>query len=521
LYLDRCLLLPEKVWKIDDMTQLDAACYSLSLAGAKKLENDGFNKLKAVWTQDGEAVPFAVLDCFEQPLRGSGRLLLETRETLELLLSDGQVLTQSAKRSGDFVSDLCDGPVKDALADLSDLRILMSIGTGEIRLETLTLVDDVEKIQCRAHLRTLTTEEGGALLMTLRGVRGYDKALSVLRRKLVGLGACALGRGAVYLQLFPGQPGYQAKPKIDLTKDMVAVDAANDIIAAYIPVVRANEAGIIADHDSEFLHDYRIALRKIRSVTSLFKGIYKPDQTADLKARFSDLMSTTGRLRDLDVYLLEKQKFYDLLPQTLHGGLDMLFSRFAQERGEEQAKLALHLQSKSYEKEIAKLEKLFRRRKKLTRGPNAELSAGKYSSKLIWKRYRKVCETAAGIDTNTTDEEVHALRIHCKKLRYLMEFFAPLFPQGQVKSLVKPLKHLQDNLGLFNDYAVQQDSLAALLRQLGRGRQTGALELAQSIGALIAMLHLRQLEERAKVTESFAQFNSDHTRQTFRTLFKG
>lgn len=503
------------------MMQLEIAGYCLPPTATNDLEKADFGKLKAVRTQDAEAADVTVLDCFDQPLRQSNRLLIEVGDTLELLMSDGQILKQVARRTGNFVVDLSDGPVKEALANLSALRVLLPVGSGEMRQETLTLVDDVEKVQCRAQLRLLTTTAGGMLLVVLQGLRGYDKALAQLRKTIDSAGALPLGEVDVYAQLFPEHSRYRARPEITITPDMTAFDAANDIIAAYIPVARANESGVIADYDTEFLHDYRIALRKIRAVLSLFKGIYDFEQTDDLKARFSALMAVTGRVRDLDVYLLERQKYYDLLPQSLHAGLDTLFSRLASERTERQAKLADHLRSKSYHKEFARLAKLLGARKKLTRGPKAELSAKGYASALIWKRYQRVCKIASAIDADTTDAEVHALRIHCKKLRYLMEFFMPLFPQSGMKSLVKPLKRLQNNLGLFNDYAVQQDSLSVVLHQLDEPSQSSVLEMAQSIGALIAILHRRQMEERVRALDSFAQFDSPRTRETFRKLFKG
>lgn len=503
------------------MMQSEIAGYCLLPTASDDLEKADFGKLRAVRTQDGEAADFTVLDCFEQQLRQSGRLLLETGETLELVMADGQILKQSSQRTGNFVADLSDGPVKQALADLSALRSLLPLGSGKIRRETLTLIDDVEKVQCRARLWSLTTNDGGVLLAFLQGLRGYDKGFAQLRKALESADAVAFREGDVHIRLFPKYPRYRANPEIEITPEMTAFDAANNIIAAHIPVARANEFGITADHDTKFLHDYRISLRKIRAVLSLFKGIYSSEQTDDLKTRFSALMAVTGRLRDLDVYLLDQQKYYDLLPQSLHAGLDTLFSLFAKERLEKHAELADHLRSKGYVKEFAGLAKLFRTRNKLSRGPNADRSAKAYASELIWKRYRKVCKIASAIDANTADSEVHAMRIHSKKLRYLMEFFAPLFPQAKVKCLLKPLKQLQDNLGLFNDYAVQQDSLSVVLRELDDPSQPGGLEMAQSIGALIAMLHRQQIEERGRVLESFAQFDSPQTRKTFRKLFKG
>ena len=74
-----------------------------------------------------------VLDSFDQSLRRSGRLLLETGRSFELLRSDGRVLAQPAVRRGQFIADFQEGPVKQALADISPLRSLLAIGSGDMR----------------------------------------------------------------------------------------------------------------------------------------------------------------------------------------------------------------------------------------------------------------------------------------------------------------------------------------------------------------------------------------------------
>ena len=493
-------------------------CYSLPADAMDSVAGGSFGKLTPVLTWDDGTAEFRVLDCFDQSLRHSGRLLLEIGGSFELLLADGRVLSQSANRKGQFITDFQDGPVKYALTDLSPLRSLLPIGSGSLRRGTLALLDDDQKTHCRANLHVLTGD-AGIVLITLRGLRGYDRALTALRKQIETSGGTALDRGGLYADIFPAHIAYNAKPEIAIKPDDTTYDAASDIISTYLPVARANEAGIIADHDSEFLHDYRIALRKIRSVLSLFKKVYGPDQTADLKARFSDLMTPTGRLRDLDVYLLEKQHLYGLLPNTLHSGLDAMFKMFTAERKAAHAKLTDHLRSRHYETEIASLTKLFGKRKKLKSGPAANLAAQDYACTLIWKRYRKICKIGAAIDPEMPDAEVHALRIHCKKLRYLMEFFGPLFPKPAFKSLLRPLKHLQDNLGLFNDYSVQQISLQDFLGNASDKSNGSNLAVAQSVGALTAVLHQRQIAERAKIVESFAQFNGPEIQATFRDLF--
>ncbi|MEY8840906.1 CHAD domain-containing protein, partial [Cribrihabitans sp. XS_ASV171] len=241
---------------------------------------------------------------------------------------------------------------------------------------------------------------------------------------------------------------------------------------------------------------------KIRSVLSLFKEVFPEAETARYKAAFSDLMAPTGRLRDLDVYLLERETYFALLPESLHAGLAEMFGQFQMERDGAQRKLARRFRSKAYAAEIADIEALFAG-DDLPRGPRADLPAHDYASALIWKRYRKVCKIARAIDANTPEDEVHELRISCKKLRYLIEFFAPLFSNDDLAKVLKPLKKLQDNLGLFNDYSVQQDALRTFVETHKSRNRANDMEVAMAAGGLITVLHERQRVERARVAKRF------------------
>jgi CHAD domain-containing protein len=502
------------------MTVATCECYYLPTKTVVGLAKAPIGKLTPVLTLEDAATPITLLDCFDQPLRNSDRLLFKLGDRVDLLTPNGQIISQPTPTKVQFIAGLPNGPVKSALADISPLRSLLPIGSGTLRRGVLTLLDDEEKTHCRAHLRLFTCSGGKRMaLVNLQGIRGYAKSHAALRQHIEACGGIPLNIAGLSAEILPRQKAYTARPEISINADQTAFTTATNIIAGYIAVAEGNEAGIIADHDTEFLHDYRIALRKIRSVLSLFKGVYAEEQTAELKSRFADLMAATGRLRDLDVYLLEKQRYYDFLPKALHGGLDQIFAVFTKDRKVEHAKLAEILKSKGYIKEMSGLTKLFEKRKKLHSGPSANRGAHEFACTLIWKRYRTICKSAAHIRPETDDAEVHALRIHCKKLRYLMEFFASLFPTPAFKALLKPLKLLQDNLGLFNDFGVQQASLQDFLHKADRWPNGPNLEIAQTVGALTAVLHRRQSEERAKVVENFAQFNSTTMQTAFCDLF--
>ncbi|MBY6114781.1 CHAD domain-containing protein [Mameliella alba] len=465
---------------------------------------------------------FSLHDSFDTELAHGQRMLIASDGGLCLLDGRGREIHQETGAPG-FAADMPDGPVAQVLTKaVMALRSFLPLGNGELISQSLTLLDDEDKTRARCHLRVLRAAEGQQVsLVRLERLRGYDRDFERLEAHLAAASEIGpLTPRAAVETLFPRATAYEPKPTVDMGPDTPAFAASAAIIAAHLPVARANEDGIIADHDSEFLHDYRVALRKIRSVVSLFKGVYSHEQAEALKARFSALMAVTGRLRDLDVYLIERPHYLEMVPQDLRPGVDLLFDRFARQRRTAHRALCRHLQSDDYQAEFKALEKLFAKPgKRLEPGPEADHPGLDYAQRLIRKRYRKVRRIARAIDADTPDEEVHELRIQCKKLRYLMEFFAPLFGQGQMKPLIKSLKKLQDNLGTFNDCVVQQESLATVLANLRGADAATQMEIARSVGALTTVLHQRQDAERARVMATFAAFDSEETRAGFKALF--
>lgn len=494
------------------------ALYLLPAEGIAQLQGQECDGLRFVLTPDEAPRPPELLDDFDRSLAQSGRVLLAGPDRLELVGAGG-ILTQPADAAR-FPRDLAEGPVTAALSDLSPLRRLLPQAAGEVRSAMLTLLDDEGKTRARAALRLLGDGAGRDLaLAEPRGLRGYDDALEMLKDHLLAQGGVVADARLLRRHLLPADgPAYVAKPYVAIAPEDGAFDVATAIIRAHLPVARANEPGIIADLDTEFLHDYRVALRKIRSVLSLFKGVYSPDQTAALKARFSALMAPTGRLRDLDVYLIDRPALSALVPAPLQPGLQRMFALFEIERAEAQARLASHLTSEAYHHEMAGLGALFAAPDLIGRGPEADRPAQDMARRLIWKRYRQITRRGTAITADTPDAAVHALRIHCKKLRNLLEFLAPAFPEARLGAALRPLKRLQESLGLFNDYSVQQASLRAFVAGLDSG-VPDRLEIAQSIGALIAVLHDRQQAERGRIATGFEGFSDARTRDTYRDAF--
>ena len=151
--------------------------------------------------------------------------------------------------------------------------------------------------------------------------------------------------------------------------------------------------------------------------------------------------------------------------------------------------------------------------------PNATLPIDEVARRRIDKRYRKVIKDGNEILDHTQDELLHALRIDCKKLRYLMEFFASLFPKKEIDKLIGQLRVLQDDLGIFNDLSVQQAYLlhnAEVLPANDAQSKKGMV----AIGFLVDRLAREQQEMKPELAGIFAEFAAAPNRALFRQLFR-
>lgn len=469
--------------------------------------------------QDDESLVYQcdLLDSFDQSAKKQGHTILYFDQLMGLLSKNAQLITQPVAEPIYFVSELAPGPLKQALSYISPLRSLQVVESVKLQISSLKLLNDDQQTVVKAKVLKLINPHDPGLnycLLLPASVRGYNKAFNHFIKSIEQF---AVKGSSLYRQLIPGYLDYDPKPSLALTKQHSAAQAASQIIRSYLQVVRANEPGIIHDRDTEHLHDYRVALRKIRSVLSLFKGVYVPQQTRQLKAAFSELMADTSQLRDLDVYRLERSKFERWLPDAKQPGLEQLFTLIGSQRKKQHLALSVKLQSEQYTQQLIQLEQTFTDQKPLKPGPKADQTAIDYAKSQLWRRYQSVGKTAAKIDDSTTDETIHQLRRHCKKLRYLIEFFTPLLPQAEIKQLTKAMKKLQETLGHFNDYSVQLAFLEAILKQ--SGDEPSAAELKKSVKSLIKIIAVQQQQEREKIQANFSTFYSKQTRHLVRQLF--
>jgi CHAD domain-containing protein len=428
-----------------------------------------------------------------------------------------------------FVTDLPPGPLREALAPVIEHRALLPVLRVTCRVRPFELLDPSEKTVLRAELEEIRPERTGrrtaAWIRRLRvsPVRGYPEAFREVEALALGPLGLLPDAPPVYVQALESggrQPGdYNPRLDFDLAPDLRADAALQTVLRRLLDTVLANEDGVLRQVDTEFLHDLRVAVRRARSLLGQVKGVFPSRAVSVLRKDLGWLGSTTNLARDMDVYLLAFESYRADLPEPLRPHLDPLSAFLGEQRARAYLDLTAALDSTRHRRLLHRWRALVRRTPpKRPSAPRATRPIAQVARKRIWRAYRDVMRRGRAIGSGSPPGEMHELRIACKKLRYLMEFFRSLYPPEAIGQLIKALKAFQDNLGAFQDLQVQQQQLKGFERTMA---QEGGLprKTREAIDLLVEHLGERQGEVRREFRARFTEFAARETRETFRRLF--
>ena len=486
--------------------------------------------LREEWNVDihpQESQVLAFWDTFEWGLWFGGHVLYSSDGAYYLCACEGGWLgaVLCEERAGTmrrFWRDFETRAMRARLEGMLGLRGLAPVAEGTFSLRRCDVRNSAGKIVCRLEWSTVSAgkRRDDDLLHSCRVLPlfGYEAEAAGVVEHLVRRGARTSGDGPVEALLrhvgrVPRK--YTLRPVFGLEMDTPAREAVGRIVRAILEIAEHNVPGIVNDLDTEFLHDYRICLRKVRSVLSLVKDVYPAEETRRMRKILGDLARQTNRLRDLDVYLLARDEYLGLLPPVLRPALDSMFNDFSAERELEVRRATSKMRATPTRRLLREVKEYFSPETPHETSPAAGLPVSPLVFRCIYKRYLKIRGIAAGIGAETPDDTVHRLRIECKKLRYLMEFFAELFPKEEWEGMLRLLRRLQNRLGEFNDARVQQRSLMNYWER----KRSGA-KVALGVGGLVAILYRRQQQARCLIFEALEGFCGGSTAASFKHAFK-
>ena len=219
--------------------------------------------------------------------------------------------------------------------------------------------------------------------------------------------------------------------------------------------------------DIEGVHQLRVTLRRMRSALSLFRNALPKSGRGYWSGELRWVAGELGMARDLDVFISEGlSAVAGYLPLAGAPGLLQLAEQRRAQVYEQQVRVMLD--SERYQRFKQDFATWFDNKLWETDEPSKKQSKLlatdliQFARKLMDKQERKVLSAGSHVDRYNA-QQMHSLRIECKKLRYAAEFFSPLF-QG-MDDFIAQMKGLQDLLGLMNDVAVMRQLLDSLLEQ--------------------------------------------------------
>jgi len=225
--------------------------------------------------------------------------------------------------------------------------------------------------------------------------------------------------------------------------------------------IAANAHGLLADNDPEWVHQMRIGTRRLRAGLALVAP-FAPSAALDhVRAEAKWLAGVLGPARDWDVFVRETlpplAAAFARDPVTA-AGLRRLHARAESRRRAARAAARSAVGSPRFQRLLLAGGSLcaaarFGTPRPATDGqPDDALDdrAAGFAAALLARRRRKLARRAASLLGGTTEER-HAVRIAAKRLRYVAEFFAPLFPRRRGRGYLKSLAAVQDALGVLND----------------------------------------------------------------------
>lgn len=222
--------------------------------------------------------------------------------------------------------------------------------------------------------------------------------------------------------------------------------AFRTLAAACVAQLEWNALGA-TEADPEFIHQMRVALRRLRSALRTFRRHlpegFAPAVVPPLRA----LSRTLGVARD-----------WDVLAADIVGPARAAFADDARladlAKAVEQARRRAHLDVQAALAAPAYAQSLLdfgaRLHGAAETGEAGTLAA--FAARRLDRLHRKALALAEAAGDGDP-ARLHALRIGVKRLRYAIEFFAPLYPERATRRALAVLTALQDSLGALNDLA--------------------------------------------------------------------
>ena len=238
--------------------------------------------------------------------------------------------------------------------------------------------------------------------------------------------------------------------EVTIRPDMTVREALATTVESCLAHYHANSL-VLQSRNAEGIHQMRVALRRLRALVSACAVALAPEARAFLAEELRWLQQQFGPARDWDVFIAET---LEPMIHRLPNDPDLPVVRRAAETRREDG----YRQARDAIGDPHHVRVLLRIGQWLATGDwvlaDGEVKLEDFAAERLHERHRKVRKFGKALDLPIA--ELHQLRIAAKKMRYVAEFFRPIYPKKASKPFFAALKDLQDDLGSINDAVVTE-----------------------------------------------------------------
>jgi CHAD domain-containing protein len=272
--------------------------------------------------------------------------------------------------------------------------------------------------------------------------------------------------------------------------------------------------------DTEALHDFRVALRRLRSCLKAYAEPLAGSVPKKLARRLRKLAQATGPGRDTEVQVEWLRGRSKHLRSVHRAGLAWQLARL-----DERLRDAYSDLLQEVGEEFPGLEAKLRRRLSVYQtevhldagGPHPTF--GDITAAILRGQIADLAGHLAQVNDPGDEEEAHRARISAKRLRYLLEPLAEEIPAAA--PTVKRLKGLQDLLGELHDAHVLEADLAAAVEEAAAERAHRLFDLALQETPDAALLRTERRRTREPGLLALARLNRERRDKLFAQLRAG
>ena len=215
-----------------------------------------------------------------------------------------------------------------------------------------------------------------------------------------------------------------------------------------------NVDGVVENNDVECVHKTRVTSRKLRAALPLFQPCLPSKKYKRWTKEIKKVTRLLGEARDFDVQITLVRKYLQNINPAEKKFVNILLSNRANNRNKIQPIVTRGIEKLKASGVLEELAYVCQNAVKETSGmvfdPNHVLEKAQWHISFRLDDFLSLEKYVHSEDANAKH---HEMRINAKKLRYVMEFFAPLY-KDRLEKEIETVKAYQDILGEKHDLEV-------------------------------------------------------------------